>query len=201
MCARMLRARLLGTIAACSPTRRELRGPRFAVRTMGTFPHAPNRLRVTYPHSVRPTMVFTAGCPGSGKTYCLHEIYGLENLVMIDLDVAIQQHQDYDPKDPKRIYASKVAYEWADQAVERRFQLALREIEHGPRLICVDGTGTHVARQKRRMWAAKKAGFWVRAPPTSIARSRCVSSCLVSAMVHDSFDWVADRASLRASQL
>ena len=118
-------------------------------------------------------MVFTAGAPGSGKTYTLHRLYGLHNLEMLDLDRMMPQHPHYDASCPEALYARQDAYNWANERVETRFQEVCRQPWHDAgrdndserarngRFICFDGTGTHAERQKRRMWDAKRAGFWV----------------------------------------
>eukprot|EP00966_Prymnesium_polylepis_P277138 6403124-Prymnesium_polylepis.1 len=121
-------------------------------------------LSVSYGMS-RPVLVFTAGAPGSGKTFTLHQLYGLHNIEMIDLDTVMPMHPEYDERHPERLYDSKAAYQWANECVERRFQATLAEPREPEtdraRFVCLDGTGTHVERQKRRMWEAKRAGFWV----------------------------------------
>ena len=119
-------------------------------------------------------MVFTAGAPGSGKTYTLHKIFGLDRVDMLDLDAVMPRHPDYDPCRPEALYTQPDAYTWADAQVEERFQSILRKpyidlsVGDEPtragstaRFVCVDGTGTHVDRQKRRMSEAKRAGFLI----------------------------------------
>ena len=113
----------------------------------------------------RPVMVFTAGAPGSGKTYTLHRLYGLHNLEMLDLDTVMPKHPEYDPSRPEALYARSDAYSWANECIEARFQEICLAPWHSSsglgRMVCFDGTGTHVERQKRRMWEAKAAGFWI----------------------------------------
>ena len=124
-----------------------------------------SRLQISYPSSFRPVVIFTAGAPGSGKTYCLHSIYGLENVTMIDLDSEMKFHPNYvDRGNNSHLYEAKASYKWADEMVEKSFQKILAKppttVGSGA-LTCLDGTGTHSERQKRRMLDAKRAGFWV----------------------------------------
>ena len=111
-------------------------------------------------------MIFTAGAPGSGKTYCLHSIYGLDNVTMIDLDSEMKYHPNYvDRGNNSHLYEAKASYKWADEMVEKSFQKILRKPptarSGATTLTCLDGTGTHSKRQQRRMLDAKRAGFWV----------------------------------------
>jgi predicted ABC-type ATPase len=106
-------------------------------------------------------MVFTAGAPGSGKTYCLHRIYGLDNITVLDLDSEIQHHPAYNPDVPEEVYADRIAYEWANRKVEQRFSRTICEHAGKRSLVCLDGTGTHVERQVRRMREAKDQGWWI----------------------------------------
>lgn len=120
-------------------------------------------LRVSYPTS-RPVIVFTAGAPGSGKTFSLNNIYGLNNIdMMLDLDLVMPDHPHYDASAPHKVYEEKSAYEWANERIEETF---VKEVLEGHekndlQLVCFDGTGVHVERRKRRMKMAKDAGFWV----------------------------------------
>ena len=67
-------------------------------------------------------MIFTAGAPGSGKTYCLHSIYGLDNVTMIDLDSEMKYHPNYvDRGNNSHLYEAKASYKWADEMVEKSF--------------------------------------------------------------------------------
>ena len=126
---------------------------------------ASHKLRISYPDAAaerKPVAVFTAGAPGSGKTYCLHSMYDASTVETIDLDIAMTQHEQFDVEHPEALYASRVAYDWANAKVEERFQEVLRGeagVERAP-ITCIDGTGTHVKRQIRRLRQAKEAGFW-----------------------------------------
>ncbi|KAJ1455630.1 FAD-linked oxidoreductase-like protein [Pelagophyceae sp. CCMP2097] len=120
-------------------------------------------ISVSYTSS-RPVIVFTAGCPGSGKTYVLHHIYGLESILMLDVDLCMVHHPEYDPTKPEALYSKRQAYEWADAVVEAKFQEVLQRpshYSHSGRIVGFDGTGTNIARQIRRIKQAKEAGFWV----------------------------------------
>jgi predicted ABC-type ATPase len=104
-------------------------------------------------------MIFTAGVPGAGKTYVLHQLRTLGNLTLLDLDTAIMEHATYDPKKPEAAYQT-IAYEWANEQVETMFHDVLANpADH--KLVAFDGTGTKVGRSIRRMQAAKSAGFTV----------------------------------------
>jgi predicted ABC-type ATPase len=104
-------------------------------------------------------MIFTAGIPGAGKTYVLHQLLGLGNITLLDLDTAIIKHPTYDPKKPEAAYQT-IAYQWANDQVEKMFDEVLQKpAEH--KLVAFDGTGTKVGRSVRRMQAAKEAGFTV----------------------------------------
>ena len=118
----------------------------------------------------KPVMVFTAGAPGAGKTYTLHRLFGLETIEMLDtvemldLDTVMKSHDEFDETAPAALYGRNDAYQWANAKVERKFQTILRKPRHVDgrgRIVCFDGTGTHVDRQLRRMREAKDAGFTV----------------------------------------
>ena len=109
-------------------------------------------------------MIFTAGAPGSGKTYTLHHLFGLDNVNMLDLDTVMPHHPEFDAAHKEKLYTRKDAYDWANEQVELRFKQLCNYPFYADgrgKVVCFDGTGTHVARQKRRMWDAKHAGFWV----------------------------------------
>lgn len=102
-------------------------------------------MKVSYPHASKRIMVFTAGCPGSGKTYCLHKVYGLQNVLMLDLDEEMKRHPAYDDLQPSKVYEDKLAYSWANEQMEKRFQNLLHEVAVGSdvaqQIVCFDGTG------------------------------------------------------------
>jgi len=106
-------------------------------------------------------MIFTAGLPGSGKTFALKQRYGLENLVMLDLDVIMKEHPDFDPAEPARIYSERSAYAWADDRLQEEFEGILKR-DPQPPLVAFDGTGTKVKRRIERMHQAREAGYWIR---------------------------------------
>ena len=117
-----------------------------------------------------PVMVFTAGAPGAGKTYTLHRLFGLETIEMLDtvemldLDSVMPSHPEFDSNEPAALYSRNDAYQWANSKVERKFQRILanpRLADGRGRIVCFDGTGTHVERQIRRMREAKEAGFTI----------------------------------------
>lgn len=59
-----------------------------------------------HPH----TMLFMCGIPGAGKTRVLKTLYGLDRVSLLDLDVCMKAHPQYDPADPAKIYANPAAY-------------------------------------------------------------------------------------------
>ena len=130
-------------------------------RSSGVFARSiHHNLKIRYGANV-PIMVFTAGAPGSGKTFCLNKIFGLENIdLTLDLDLVMPHHPDFDSDEPHVLYEQEQAYDWANKEIERKFLNVLQNRKDFG-LVCFDGTGTHVRRQKRRMRAAKDAGFWV----------------------------------------
>lgn len=115
--------------------------------------------------------VFMIGLPGSGKSRVINRRYDLERpnykrpnrIVVLDLDVEILKHPDYDPADPDKLYlaSDQAAYKWADSRVEARFRAALANPD--TRRVILDGTGTNLERQIRRMQQARAAGFFVKA--------------------------------------
>eukprot|EP00471_Norrisiella_sphaerica_P001128 CAMPEP_0184484558 /NCGR_PEP_ID=MMETSP0113_2-20130426/6265_1 /TAXON_ID=91329 /ORGANISM="Norrisiella sphaerica, Strain BC52" /LENGTH=315 /DNA_ID=CAMNT_0026865593 /DNA_START=643 /DNA_END=1590 /DNA_ORIENTATION=+ len=110
-------------------------------------------------HGDRDVMIFTVGLPGAGKTTVLHRSYGLNNMVIIDLDHEIKAHPRYDPKNPASVYTDLEAYKWANDRVEEKF---CELLVHRQALVAVDGTGTKTRRQFDRMRRAKRAGYWIR---------------------------------------
>lgn len=147
-----------------------LRGCRTALRSFSR-PLWSGSLQIRYS---RPTAIFTAGAPGSGKTYTVHRLLGLDQVEMIDLDKAIKNHPDFCVEQPKKVYEKVEAYEWADARVEELFQAALVRGANEPVRICIDGTGTNVARQQRRMSQARSAGFHVVMLYVMVAPEVCV---------------------------
>ena len=64
---------------------------------------------------------------------------------------------------PAKLYNNKIAYQWANERLEKRYQNILmstkKNIPNDHAILCIDGTGTHIERQVRRMTQAKDAGF------------------------------------------
>eukprot|EP00935_MAST-01C_sp_MAST-1C-sp1_P002473 g2473.t1 len=110
--------------------------------------------------SSKSRMIFTAGVPGAGKTFVLHQLRALGNVTVLDLDNAIMEHPSFNPANPASVYDDTLAYEWANEQVERMFDRVLDNVQKH-RLVAFDGTGTKVGRSVRRMQAAKSAGFGV----------------------------------------
>jgi len=113
--------------------------------------------------------VFMIGLPGAGKSRVIARRYALSHqkrrnsTVVLDLDSEIAQHPDYDPTDPDKLYlaGNQLAYKWADARVEARFLAGLSDAK--VRRLVLDGTGTNVDRQIRRMSQAREAGLFVKA--------------------------------------
>lgn len=101
-------------------------------------------------------MIFTAGLPGAGKTTILHRYYDLRNVVVLDLDLEMMNHPDFNPQKPALVYNSKHAYKWANERVEQRFAELLL---HPEPLVALDGTGTKIKRQVSRIRRARSAGY------------------------------------------
>lgn len=106
--------------------------------------------------------VFMVGLPAAGKSTVINARYLRRNLptAIVDLDAEMVAHPAYDPKDPDSIYRLQEAYKWADARVEERFQdlLQNRSISR----LVVDGTGTNIDRQIRRMCEARAAGWFIK---------------------------------------
>ena len=64
------------------------------------------------------------------------------------------------PQRPSDLYEKKAAYQWANEQIEMELieRLAAPRTD-GSSLIVVDGTGTHLNRQRRRMQLSRDAGF------------------------------------------
>ena len=116
--------------------------------------------------------VFMYGLPGAGKSRVIDLRYAtdhrsgqrrLNSTVVLDLDREIVEHPAFDPTDPDKLYlaADRSAYLWADARVEARFLESLSD--SSVRRLVVDGTGTNVERQIRRMNQARQSGFYVKA--------------------------------------
>jgi predicted ABC-type ATPase len=127
----------------------------------------------------------TVGLPGAGKSRVINYRYVLDrqrrrklkSTVVLDLDLEIAQHPQFDPENPDKLYLAgdQEAYRWADARVEARFLSGLGD--PSVKRLVVDGTGTNVERQVRRMKQARDAGFFVKAlyvrvpAKTAIARA------------------------------
>ena len=95
----------------------------------------------------------------------LHLLYGLENLCLLDLDLEMKAHPDYDQNNPANVYKNKQAYMWANQQVEDKFSTLLTNPKP---LVAVDGTGTKVSE------AAAAAYVTSSSSPTN---SHCCTVC------------------------
>lgn len=101
-------------------------------------------------------VVFSLGLPASGKTTCLRRRFACEKAALIDLDEEIKKHPSYNRNDKASVYDNKEAYDWANDCVQRRFQYLMKM--NSP-LIAIDGTGTHISRQKERIGLAKSFNY------------------------------------------
>jgi len=101
-------------------------------------------------------VVFTLGVPGSGKTFCLRRRYDFAKISLVDLDEEMKKHPRYDAEHPSILYKDPDAYRWANDRTQERYESLLRN-RHP--LIAVDGTGTHIDRQKLRIQQAKELMF------------------------------------------
>jgi predicted kinase len=95
-----------------------------------------------------PTMVFTMGTPGGGKTRVSTRLYPGYN--RLDPDAFKPLHPDYDPKN------AGLVHDWSTEMEEAAFEAALAG---GKGLWVVDGTGANAEKMVRRMTEAKAAGF------------------------------------------
>jgi len=130
-------------------------GDALTTRLRGTW-----RTEILHHHAV----VFMVGLPAAGKSTVIESRYGRlrgrRALKVIDLDAEMVAHPKYDPDDPDSVYRLQEAYKWADGMVESRFQEAL--CDRSLSRIIVDGTGTNIERQIRRMNEARAAGWFVK---------------------------------------
>jgi len=110
----------------------------------------------------RHVCVFMVGLPAAGKSRQIDIRYRSRNLPMtvIDLDAEMVNHPQYDATDPDAVYRLDEAWSWANARVESNFQAALTNTTYSR--IIVDGTGTNIERQVRRMGEARAAGWFVK---------------------------------------
>ena len=115
--------------------------------------------------------IFMVGLPGAGKSRVINLRYvtdhrrgqrKVDSTIVLDLDKEIVRHFAYDPSDPDAVYLNPKlkAYAWADAEVEVQFLAGLAN--PSIKRIVVDGTGTNVARQIKRMDQARQAGLFVK---------------------------------------
>ena len=99
--------------------------------------------------------VFMCGVPGSGKTRIIRSRFGpgspCSSALVIDLDLEMRHHPEFDESNPASIYDDPAAYAWADKRVERHFQAALHDEQLSG--IVVDGTGCACAAARGRACA------------------------------------------------
>lgn len=97
--------------------------------------------------------IFLSGLPGSGKSRLIEALCEVKTADVLDLDVEIAEHPEFDLQNVPKIYSDRVAYDWADRRIEARFRERLRASTTNN--IVVDGTGTNVSRLLRRIEIAK----------------------------------------------
>jgi predicted kinase len=125
-------------------------------------------IKISFPKP-HPTVVFTAGAPGSGKTFVVHNLFDLNSFrAHLDLDHAMRQHPLFDPLDQTKLYSKldsisgkREAYLWADARIEEEFRALVQQSPSNDMRLLVDGTGTNVPRTLKRMEIARNAGFHV----------------------------------------
>jgi len=107
-------------------------------------------------------VVFMVGLPAAGKSRQIDMRYRSRNipLTVIDLDAEMVAHPQFDPVDPDSVYRLDEAWGWANARVEAKFQASLTNKSYAR--VIVDGTGTNIERQVRRMREAREAGWYVK---------------------------------------
>lgn len=98
-----------------------------------------------------PTMIFTMGLPGAGKSTVITRL-GITGTV-IDPDLIKRGLPGYDPRQPELVHAESAMLS------ERMFSGALATVNSD---WIVDGTGTNSDKMVRKLRAAKAAGFATR---------------------------------------
>ena len=119
---------------------------------------ASSLVSVSFP-SGNPCAVWLMGVPGSGKTYALKRIFPSDCAIqLLDLDLVMKHHPEYDPNSPSDLYEKKQAYSWANEQIEAELARRIDAPKRGD-IIVVDGTGSHCERNRRRMQMTRAAGF------------------------------------------
>lgn len=93
------------------------------------------------------TVYFTAGAPGSGKSFVLANLH--PTLAVVDCDSYKETHPEYDPQNPGALHA------WSSEQATREFFLRLGQDDD----FVFDGTGTDTAKLANFMKQAALAGF------------------------------------------
>lgn len=105
------------------------------------------RTQIQFSHV--PTIVFTMGVPGAGKSTWLRK--NLPNYRNIGADEAKRFHPDYNSKRPDLVH------DWSKNIGEQWFNKALG-LKSG--LWAIDGTGANLEKIVYRIEAAKNVGFF-----------------------------------------
>ena len=108
----------------------------------------------------KPAVVYCMGVPGSGKTFAVKRCFPKAKIQLLDLDLVMKDHPEFNAESPSELYEKKAAYRWANNEIERELIERLSAPRSPNSLIVVDGTGTHLERQRRRMKLSRDAGFF-----------------------------------------
>ena len=100
------------------------------------------------PTTQAPTMIFTTGTPGAGKSTVSRSLF--PNAAIIDCDEIKKTHPHYDPKRPQG------CHDWSKQVADKMFEDAC---ESGQGVWIYDGTGANAENLVSRIERASQAGF------------------------------------------
>lgn len=98
----------------------------------------------------RPTMIFTMGLPGSGKSTVVRREGLADGATVIDPDAVKKTSPEYDPKNPNALHL------WSKQITDRQFSNA---VSSGTGRWIIDGTGTNAEVMVTKIKRAQAAGF------------------------------------------
>jgi len=139
------------------------------------------------------TVYFTAGAPGSGKSYVT--AMRLPNLVVVDCDKHKAAHPDYDPKNPGALHA------WSSEQATKEFFNRLA----GAGSFIFDGTGTDTAKLANFMKQATLCGFETEvvfvkvSMATAIRRNAERTRSVPTSLVREKFALVATSVEILAT--
>ena len=108
-------------------------------------------------------------------------LFPSRNMAVLDLDRVMRGHELYEQYAERKIvpslYEKIEVYRWCDQMIEKEFTSLLNYQERKgdkPLTVVVDGTGTNVRRQRRRMSMARDAGFHVVLVNVIVSFEKCL---------------------------